>query len=362
VRGNVVTNHAQRIIVQFMAASCGSAKHRDEAAEGKEEAGKTHDVPDANLALHRVHDILDRMSAAVVHKNVGDNEDAEAADTEAAADARALTQTVQINDAMQLTARLWKRSNEPWTGDELDCRCTSLPVASLRTDTPQRRAQKSSHTKVHPKAKQSRAYITWKEACVQDWLLVLEQDEEAPTAEQKEFLLTVIDRCRVEQENFKKGRDTDLSDEPVRACLLGIPGAGKSTCIRLVRRFFEECLKWEGGVQFQFLASQNTMAALIGGETVHAWGGIPVNATVAAGKANTKGDEGDVDELFLKALSMRWLLLDEVSTLSPYLLGVLDAYLRRACCRHPYAKHGRHRRRPFGGINIVEVRAYSPEL
>ena len=32
-------------------------------------------------------------------------------------------------------------------------------------------------------------------------------------------------------------------------------------------------------VQFQCLASQHTMAALIGGTTVHGWGKVPVNAT-----------------------------------------------------------------------------------
>ena len=81
-------------------------------------------------------------------------------------------------------------------------------------------------------------------------------------------------------------------------CLLGIPGAGKSECIKLMRRFFEECLKWEDGVQFQFLASQNTMAALIGGRTIHTWGVIPVNATDAFNKIHTKGADGDIDELF----------------------------------------------------------------
>ncbi len=62
--------------------------------------------------------------------------------------------------------------------------------------------------------------------------------------------------------------------------------------------------------------------------------------------------EWDIDKLYMKALGMRWLVFDELSTLSPYLLGLLDAYLRRACCRHPYAKC-RGRRRAFGGINLV---------
>ena len=144
----------------------------------------------------------------------------------------------------------------------------------------------------------------------------------------------------------------ELTDEPVRDCLLGIPGAGKSTCIKLMRRFFEECLGWENGVQFQFLASQNTMAALIGGQTLHSWGVIPLNATDAANKLQNKGKDDDIDQLFLNALGIRWLVIDEVSTISPCLLGLLDSYLRRACCRHPYAKsHGR--KRPFGGINMV---------
>ena len=73
------------------------------------------------------------------------------------------------------------------------------------------------------------------------------------------------------------------------------------------------------------------MAALIGGTTIHNWGGIPVNSTDASSKIQSKGADGDVDALFLNALGMRWLIIDEVSTASPMLLGLLDAYLRRAC-------------------------------
>jgi len=133
---------------------------------------------------------------------------------------------------------------------------------------------------------------------------------------------------------------------------MGIPGAGKSTCIGYMRRLFEECLGWGDGVQFQFLASQNTMAALIGGQTIHSWGRIPINATQANSKVGTKGADGDIDELFQKALGIRWIVIDEVSTVSPSLLGLLDSYLRRACLRHPYAHRGKQQR-PFGGINVV---------
>ena len=61
---------------------------------------------------------------------------------------------------------------------------------------------------------------------------------------------------------------------------------------------------------------------------------------------------GDIDELFLNAVSMRWLIIDECSSASPGLLGALDVALRRACLSHPYAKENA-RPRPFGGINVI---------
>ena len=138
-----------------------------------------------------------------------------------------------------------------------------------------------------------------------------------------EFLIRVVERCRQEQRSLRTAVVEELGDEPVRDCLLGIPGAGKSTCITLMRRFFEECLQWEDGVQFQFLASQNTMAALIGGATMHSWGDIPVNATDASNKIQTKIAEEDIDTLYLNAVGIRWIVIDEVSTVSPSLLGFI---------------------------------------
>ena len=78
--------------------------------------------------------------------------------------------------------------------------------------------------------------------------------------------------------------EKDLLSEPCRCALLGMPGAGKSLCLALMRDFFEKVLGWKHGVQFQFLASQNSMAALIGGNTVHSWGVIPTNKTAATAK------------------------------------------------------------------------------
>ena len=140
--------------------------------------------------------------------------------------------------------------------------------------------------------------------------------------------------------------------ESLRICLFGIPGAGKSTCLKLLRSYFEEVLGWVDGDEFQYLASQNTMAALIEGQTIHHWSTIPVNAKSASQKQKGKGSEGDVDALFLKAQGMRWLVIDEASTAALKILDLMDSYLRRACSRHPYASTSK-RQRPFGGINMI---------
>ena len=89
--------------------------------------------------------------------------------------------------------------------------------------------------------------------------------EESPNKEQQRWLKRVTERCEVEaHELLKQGPYT----EPLRTCLMGIPGAGNSTCIKLIREYFESVLGWEDGVQFQFLTTQNAMAAMIEGDVI----------------------------------------------------------------------------------------------
>ena len=52
-------------------------------------------------------------------------------------------------------------------------------------------------------------------------------------------------------------------------------------------------------------------------------------------------------------LGCSWIIIDEVIALSPWVLGLLEFYLRRACRRHPYARRADGSWRPFDGINLV---------
>ena len=358
VRGRVVSRHAARLITQFMAACCGKSKRDDAMPETTEK--EAQELPDNSVPLARVHRLLDALSA----KEKTCSKDSSTAVKDAAAESggesereaeevnkKAMRRTAQMQTALQITADLWNRNAAPWQGVELHPE--AVDWANQTATAEQKRKRQLLTQKEALKAGveiQCRAYVQYQKRDVAAWKKNLMQSPEAPNQEQAAFLDRVLKRC--EEEHAELGRagglvtqkDQHLS-EPIRDCLLGIPGAGKSHCIKLVRLFFEECLKWEDGVQFQFLAQQNTMAALIGGKTVNSWGVIPINPEAASRQRQGKNKDGDVDELFTNALGIRFLIIDECSTISPTLLAQLDASLRRACMRHPHSRRlGAHRR------------------
>ena len=345
-----------------MAACCGKSTHSNEPNEPQTEAKK--ELPENAVPLARVHRLLDTLSqkdrireapCAASTRAASENEE----DESEALNKKALRQSAQIQTALKVTADLWDRNAKAWP--EFDVQQAQKNWAPPRVTGQYRKGAKRRMTKKDAKQKamvhQCRAYVKYRQTDSKAWLGKIMASDERPTDEQKVFLERVITRCNAEQKELSRTRahvaerNSTLS-EPVRDCLFGIPGAGKSHCIKMLRSFFEECLHWEPGVQFQCMAQQNTMASLIGGKTVNTWGVIPINPEAADRKRQATSKDGDVDDLFLNALGIRWLIIDECSTISPQLLSQLDGALRRACQRHPYAR-GDGRQRPFGGMNII---------
>ena len=186
------------------------------------------------------------------------------------------------------------------------------------------------------------------------WFHKLANESKTPNAEQLQYLRDIKNRCEVEvreEEIMAKSKSKHKTSEPYRKGLLGPPGTGKSECLRWTRRFFEEVMGWTDGVQFQMVAPQHTMALLIGGRTVHAWGQVPINAT-GMQEGRNKSDKLGVDELFERTQSLRWLIIDEIEALAAVVFGILHGNLCRAMSRSPYAKRADGSLRPFGGVNL----------
>ena len=85
-----------------------------------------------------------------------------------------------------------------------------------------------------------------------------------------------------------KSRQRTTKTEPLREMIQGLPGAGKTMVITLLIEFFVVVLGWSHGVEFACIASMNTMAALIGGSTIHSFGEVPIGDEQASLRTKTK--------------------------------------------------------------------------
>ena len=130
-----------------------------------------------------------------------------------------------------------------------------------------------------------------------------------PNTDQQKIIRRVMERCM--EELHEEAENIQFRSEPFRFLLHGVPGAGKSEVLYWLRNFFEDVCLWVHGQEFAYLASQNSMAALIGGSTFHSFMGVPFMNTdgVVVNRAQQKKEHGT--------------LLIETSRCS---------YYRRCCC------------------------------
>ena len=137
-----------------------------------------------------------------------------------------------------------------------------------------------------------------------------------------------------------------------------VAGAGKSEVLYWLRDFFEQVCGWEHGVHFVFLASQNSMAALINGLTFDSFCVVPF-FNKKGDLANTrKDDRRDISHLFVKYQQLRWIFIDECSTLGCAKLATGEANVRNNIrARHTWAcrpagTKGESEARRWGGMNL----------
>lgn len=143
--------------------------------------------------------------------------------------------------------------------------------------------------------------------------------------------------------------------EPLFKVLHGGPGAGKSEVVKYILELFRDVLRWKVGIEYHVGAFQAVMAEQLGGDTLHHIAGIQARQKKNGKKGNSDKKEGNKD-LMRRMARARWLIIDEISMVSPRLLAEVDMRLRDAT-RRVGTKKSRTRGadRPFGGLNILCV-------
>ena len=166
----LVTKVVNGIIRNFMAASVHTVFSETQTEDADEEV-ESDPLPQCDLALGRVYNILDRMSEADERKSISAKGKAflEAPhDDDDDAEAHALEQSSQINGAMKLTADLWKRTSVEWpeTAGDTNLRYDADSLKALQT----RKTQHEEEENIGKAKKFKRSvYLKWKEACIRTW-------------------------------------------------------------------------------------------------------------------------------------------------------------------------------------------------
>ena len=180
------------------------------------------------------------------------------------------------------------------------------------------------------------------------WLERLQDpsNKQRPTSEQLQFLRWVIDRCL--QEATEERQQAKQRSDPCRTLFHGVPGAGKSQTLAWLRQFFEEICGWQHGHEFVYLAPQNTQAALIHGITLHSFANIRIK-----GK-NTQSDAARGPEQYVQYQRLRWIIIDECSTVGLEVLATVEKKLTQATrVKGTWKQNHKGQDRAFGGVNMV---------
>ncbi len=140
---------------------------------------------------------------------------------------------------------------------------------------------------------------------------------------------------------------------PLFKLIHGLPGSGKTKVMHWLRSYFEEVWGWTEGVHFTFLAPLNSMAANIGGSTLHSWGEVAFKDRRGQIIQPRRGSEDQVSSMAVKTSCLRFLFIDEIEASGCQLLNDLEERVsRNHNSRYKYSV-GSTYPRPFAGINVL---------
>jgi len=335
-RGHIVSWHSAKIISNFLAGTCCYSSHRHDLEEPEVDTKTLEKMPALSMSLNVLHASLQQMTDL--------------------SSSGGLTQIRKdVLGGCILADRLWnlKDLQQRRFGKHFTLR-GHVDVTSDDEDM-----QEDSDTQANgTHGKKQRPVVTVGVANrieIENWLAALQREAKPPGPQQLQILRMILERCLVEAREIRRSTINSTKEEPLRHMIQGLPGAGKSELIKWIRRAFEEVFGFQHGVHYVCLASQNTMASLIDGFTNHSWGGVPVTKGQLEQWQNTNWNTPQVSPLFEKNQHMRWILMDEGSTTSAEVFGIIESNVTRSTRATGTWKirKGTNEERPFGGFNLL---------
>ena len=170
-----------------------------------------------------------------------------------------------------------------------------------------------------------------------------------------EIIDAVILRCFTEA-TAETGDDiAACPGDPMLAIVHGLPGAGKSEVIKWLKELFG-VLGWSQDGEFMCAAPMISIAALIGGVTVHGLGGLGIDLLPGGQPVGTRDtSRAGPNSLYTNLQSVRWLLIDEIENVSVELLVALSMQIAdstRAGMRS-FATRLDRSKQVLGGLNVI---------
>ena len=210
-----------------MAANCGKSSTRDgDIDDDAEEVKEGEQETTCGGSVETVHKLLDDMAK---------RQQASATQDATNDEGKSAGFHQNVATATQIGLDLWGQHHVQWgataTHDDM-----TQPATMFHAATEQ--STKKRKKKKNDPVESNHAHITMTYRNVQRWFRDLENSDHPPNARQMAVLQGVRRRCEQEAREVNGLSPQRPGSEPLRGCVLGVPGAGKSECIKWLQRFF----------------------------------------------------------------------------------------------------------------------------
>ena len=257
-QGNVVSDSQAQTIQNFTLVMAGTGKHENEEEYGvsrikREELGSVGRKLDSTEIKTLLQEVQPKTTTDDAKTNVIGK---------------------RINSAMIMVRRLLQGDGTAAVEIDPTQRASAFHRA-LPAAAPKATAKAKAKGNVQGTVVRVEIYRKNYDAAYKQWCAKLHDSDKKPTPVQWNFMDAVHHRCETEAEEEQRGKVNTTKEEPARLFVHGLPGSGKTQVMLWLAEYFQQVWGWTKGMHFIYLAPLNSMAARIGGSTVHSWGEVP---------------------------------------------------------------------------------------